>query len=281
MAWARTETYGTASGSCQDWVRAIPEELHFPISFENFSGQISATVDYGATPEISIKGQCKTDCNAPVIKSLKKVFTYMTYASDGGRVGRETGPGSETWIPLSSLPPKMVDAAIALEDPGFMYHKGFIAQAYSNSLKDNLKVGKFLRGGSTISMQLAKNLWLTREKTFGRKVQEFFLAQALESCFDKSKIMELYLNVVQFGPDLYGVGPAARHYFKVSPAELTLEQAFWLASILPHPGTVKGPPAESQLRGIRSLIRRLARNGQADELSDEEVPINSDVEWGN
>jgi membrane peptidoglycan carboxypeptidase len=146
-----------------------------------------------------------------------------------------------------------------MEDPGFEHHRGYITQAFFNSFIDNIKHDRFLRGGSTITMQLVKNVWLNREKTLSRKVQEFFLAQALESCYSKDEIMELYLNVVEFGPNRYGVGHGAHHWFKKGPGELSPVESFWLASILPRPSRT-GPPTEQSLKKIKSLIKQLATN---------------------
>lgn len=132
-------------------------------------------------------------------------------------------------------------------------------------------------------MQLAKNIWLNREKTLGRKIQEFFLAQTIESCYSKDEIMELYLNAIEFGPNCYGVEAGSQHWFKRDPGELTPVESFWLASILPQPSRT-GPPTEHSLNKIKSLIKQLATNDRipADMLefidddvgSDPEQPIN-------
>jgi membrane peptidoglycan carboxypeptidase len=161
-------------------------------------------------------------------------------------------------------------AVTTMEDPGFEHHRGFIVQAFSNSFLDNLKQGRFLRGGSTITMQLAKNLWLTREKTLGRKVQEFFLSQALESCYSKDEIMELYLNVVEFGPNQYGVGNGSMHWFHKGPGELVPTEAFWLASILPRPSRTQ-PPTDSSLKHVEGLMKRLAEDGRIPNFTDDMV----------
>jgi membrane peptidoglycan carboxypeptidase len=173
-----------------------------------------------------------------------------------------------------------MDAAIALEDPGFASHRGFITQAYRNSLEDNIKLGRFHRGGSTITMQLAKNLWLRRDKTLGRKAQEFFLAQAIESCYTKDKIIELYLNVVEYGPDLYGIGGAARHYFKVTPSQLKPVEAFWLMSILPHPRKA-GTPDAATLDRTRKFMDTLMKNGRIPDTYLDDVGQPDDSEWGH
>jgi membrane peptidoglycan carboxypeptidase len=119
-------------------------------------------------------------------------------------------------------------------------------------------------------MQLAKNLWLTREKTLGRKVQEFFLSQALESCYSKDEIMELYLNVVEFGPNQYGVGNGSMYWFHKGPGELVPTEAFWLASILPRPSRTQ-PPTDSSLKRVEGLMKRLAEDGRIPNFMDDVV----------
>ena len=115
-------------------------------------------------------------------------------------------------------------------------------------------------------MQLAKNLWLTRDKTLGRKVQEFFLAQGIESCYSKDEIMELYLNVVEFGPNQYGIESGTKYWFKKGPGELAPQEAFWLASILPKPSRT-GPPTDASLKRIDGLMKRFANDGRIPDFS--------------
>ncbi len=178
-------------------------------------------------------------------------------------------------------------AAIALEDPGFPHHRGIIAQALENSLKMNVEAQKFVRGCSTITMQLAKNIWLRRDKSLGRKVQEAILALSLESCLNKDEILALYLNVVEYGANLYGIGPAAHRYFKTAPAGLDPVQAFYLASILPAPKKAS-PPTEERLKQTAKLMRRLAENGHLpegmappeDEAADVAAPAPAAADWG-
>jgi membrane peptidoglycan carboxypeptidase len=113
-------------------------------------------------------------------------------------------------------------------------------------------------------MQTAKNLWLSREKTFGRKVEELFLSQVLESCLTKDEIMELYLNIVEFGPNVYGLRQAAQHYFKVDPVSLDPREAFYLAWILPRPRK-SPPPSAATMTRMSTLMQMLAKQGR---LSD-------------
>jgi membrane peptidoglycan carboxypeptidase len=167
----------------------------------------------------------------------------------------------------------MPTAVMNSEDYGFRSHRGFIPQAYDSAMVDDLKAGKFVRGGSTITMQLAKNLWLRRDKTIGRKVQELFLTMALESCLSKDEIMETYLNVVEFGPMVYGIHDGARYWFHKPPTELTPVEAFWLAGILtnPHAGRAPTPGA---LDRTAKLMARLASMGR--DVGDIGYPIFED-----
>jgi hypothetical protein len=256
ISWNREAKTVEGVGSCEAWVAAFPDGLRDPLEGFTFTGKVDFKVNYGNKPSVTIKGGCYAKCDSKKIKALHKPFHYMVYSAKNELVDRVSGPNSKDWTPLGVMALTLPTAVITMEDPGFVYHRGFVVAAYRNSLVDNLKLGRFHRGGSTISMQLAKNLWLRRDKTLGRKAQEFFLAQALESCFSKDQILELYLNVVEFGADLYGVGPAAQRYFKVPVEMLSPVQAYWLASILPRPRSAV-PPNEAALERIRNLMSTL------------------------
>ncbi len=147
----------------------------------------------------------------------------------------ESGPGTRDWVPLTEISPYVPIAVVVCEDSNFWVHHGFNEKSIRDSIRDNLRAGKFLRGASTVSMQLAKNLYLGREKTLSRKLQESVLTVLLEQSLTKERILELYLNVIEFAPGLYGIGPAAEHYFNSLPKDLSLAQAFYLVSILPNP----------------------------------------------
>lgn len=145
------------------------------------------------------------------------------------------GPGTNKWVPGNLISFYMEKALSVTEDGRFYSHRGIDPRAVSALIHEAIETGSFTRGGSTITMQLAKNLWLTREKTLNRKVQEFFLTLYIESVMSKSEIMELYLNVIEFGPNVYGIRDASQYYFKKTPIDLTLKESMFLASILPNP----------------------------------------------
>jgi hypothetical protein len=184
-----------------------------------------------------LKNQCRITKAPPEIDVIKfsSPFTRKVYDEHGDKVEIVSGPGTPDWVPFQAISPFMEAAVTTTEDGGFRYHGGFDKTAIKNSIRDNLRAGRFLRGASTISMQLAKNLYLEREKNFSRKLQEAILTTYLEQALTKDEILELYFNVVEFGPMIYGIGPAAAHYFDTSASDLSLGQALFLTSILPAP----------------------------------------------
>ncbi len=173
-------------------------------------------------------------------------------------------PGSSQYIPLSRISPFLQKAVVLSEDSSFWQHNGFDLQEMQNSLKTNLEKGRFARGGSTISQQLAKNLFLSKEKTIYRKVIEAIITVRLEEALSKKEILERYLNVVQFGKDIFGIKNAAQFYFKKTPSELNLAESAFLAFLLPGPEVYSKSFYKKQLtpfasRRIHEIIERLYR----------------------
>lgn len=139
------------------------------------------------------------------------------------------------WAPLGSISRIAVAAIVLSEDWAFYQHNGFDWEQIRGSIEKNIKMGKFARGGSTITQQVVKNVFLSNEKTLTRKAQEAVLAVRIERQLTKARILEIYLNIAEFGEGLYGIGPAARHYFSKSPSELTAKEGAFLAMLLPSP----------------------------------------------
>jgi len=140
-----------------------------------------------------------------------------------------------TWVSYSAISLSAKQAVIAAEDSGFVQHDGFDWEALEKAARDNLAKGKIRRGGSTITMQLAKNMFLSSDRSYLRKGQEFLIAGMMELVMDKRRILELYLNVAEWGVGVFGIEAAARHYFGIPASQLDAAQAAWLASILPAP----------------------------------------------
>lgn len=151
---------------------------------------------------------------------------------------RQQDPAAELrhyWIDYERISNHLKRAVVAAEDGRFLQHGGFDYKALETAWKKNLKQRKWAAGGSTISQQLAKNLFLSADKTLWRKSQETLITLMLEEFLTKQRILEIYLNVIEWGEGVFGIEAAARHYFNISASSLTPEQAAWLASIIPNP----------------------------------------------
>jgi monofunctional biosynthetic peptidoglycan transglycosylase len=145
------------------------------------------------------------------------------------------GEVKQTWVPLSRISRHLAMGVVAAEDSRFYDHNGVDVDELKKSWQQNRKDGEYARGGSTIPMQLVKNLFLTPDKNVFRKGLEIFLAFKMDHDLSKERILEIYLNVVEWGDGIYGAEEAAKHYFKKSAAGLTSYEAAYLSAILPSP----------------------------------------------
>ncbi len=139
------------------------------------------------------------------------------------------------WVPYQRISPHLKRAVIAAEDDGFVDHEGFDWEGIQKALEKNQRRGKLVAGGSTITQQLAKNLFLTPSKSYLRKAEEALITLMIEWLWDKQRILEVYLNVVEWGNGIFGAEAAARRYYGTSAAQLSPEQAARLAVMLPNP----------------------------------------------
>lgn len=145
------------------------------------------------------------------------------------------GPGSSDWVPIDKMPKHLLHALVSAEDAKFYEHSGFDFEAIRKTVEWNLKKKKYARGASTISQQLVKMAFLSRKKSLVRKGREAVGTVLLEAMLDKREILEWYLNLAEFGPDIYGIKQAAQYYFKLKPQQISLAQSVQLVSILPSP----------------------------------------------
>lgn len=167
---------------------------------------------------------------------LQQSFELRAHDGESREQAVTVGPESPEFVALADLPAHVADAVVTSEDGGFFGHQGFDFDEIKRSLVAVAEAsGRAVRGGSTISQQLAKNLFLSREKTYVRKAREALVTLALESTMPKQRLLEIYLNVIEWGPGIRGIGPAARTYFGKSPRELTPREAAYLASVIPNP----------------------------------------------
>lgn|SRR5574341_71587 len=139
------------------------------------------------------------------------------------------------WVPVSGVPEQVVWSVVIAEDDTFFDHNGINYKATWNALLHDVKRRRFARGGSTITQQMIKNVFLSKQKTVGRKLREYFLAREAEDILTKRQILEIYLNEVEWGDDIYGIEAASRHYFDKHVSELTVGEAALLAGMLPNP----------------------------------------------
>jgi monofunctional biosynthetic peptidoglycan transglycosylase len=174
----------------------------------------------------------------PDVRPLKSPWYNMTLIvrdAKGRKVPFIVGQRNPYWTPLASIPLALQWGVIVAEDDTFYEHNGFNFAAMRDALWDDIKEQKFVRGGSTITQQLAKNLYLSREKSLSRKLKEAIITCKLERHLNKKRILELYLNAIEWSPGVHGVGAASQHYFHKSPADLDFFESVLLAAIIPSP----------------------------------------------
>ena len=168
---------------------------------------------------------------------MNNEFSHSVYEKDRFIRSFIVGYSNPFYTPLENISPSFINAVLTSEDGSFYYHNGFNEDAFRQSIITNYKAGKFVRGGSTISMQLVKNVFLNRKKTIARKAEEALLVWLIESnrISSKERMLEVYMNIIELGPGIYGIGEASDFYFKKRPVEITLPEGIFLASLLPHP----------------------------------------------
>ena len=141
------------------------------------------------------------------------------------------------WVSFNRIPDLLKKSVRISEDANFYFHEGIDFEELRESLKRNWEEGKIVRGASTITQQLAKNLYLSTDRSFLRKFREYFIARRLEEALSKNRIFHIYLNVIEFGPGIFGVEAAAQYYFGKSVAGLTLSEQIRLTAVIPRPLT--------------------------------------------
>ncbi len=171
------------------------------------------------------------------------------------RLQEKKGPDAELrhkWVEYGRISIHLKRAAVAAEDSRFLEHEGFDWEGIEKAVEKNLKKGRIVAGGSTISQQLAKNLFLSPSRNPLRKVQEAVITVMIESLWSKRRILEVYLNVIEWGNGIYGAEAASRRYFKSSAAGLGPDQAAHLAAMIPNPRFYE------RNQGARGLLKRKA-----------------------
>jgi hypothetical protein len=168
---------------------------------------------------------------------INDTFQYVVYEDGDSVTSILTGPENPNFVQLGDIYDYLKYSILTSEDGSFFYHKGFNEEAIAKSISENIKKRRFARGGSTITMQLVKNVFLNRNKTVSRKLEELLIVWMIENLHlvSKERMLEVYLNIIEWGPGIYGIKPAAEYYFKKKPSQLSLAQSIYLASIIPMP----------------------------------------------
>ncbi len=179
------------------------------------------------------------------------------------------GAGLLTWMPLAEVSPRLPQAVLMGEDAGFYIHSGFDTHEIKEAFKRNWEEGRTVRGASTISQQLAKNLFLSSERSYTRKLKEAVLTYRLEKALSKERILEIYLNVIEWGDGIYGAEAASRDVFGKSAKRLTAVEAATLAAMIPSPLRLDPCKSPKSVRVRRDRILNWMH--MAEDLTDAEL----------
>jgi hypothetical protein len=226
---------------------SIPDPILGPLGGLRLSGAVSFDIGLFLDWDNPDSSDVTIDIDATGLRVDHSPVSFGGLASASGEtvLMRDSWGNSRTigldsisrpgFVAVRSFPPWLEPLICAAEDGTFRRHGGFSEFHLRNSIRADMSQGRFVRGGSTLSMQLVKNLFLSREKTLARKLQEVFLTWRMEAHLSKDRILELYVNVVELGPNVFGFGEAAEYYFGTTAGSLSVRETAFLVSILPGP----------------------------------------------
>jgi monofunctional biosynthetic peptidoglycan transglycosylase len=215
----------------------------------------------------------------PRFAELKTQYPHVLYhgpKKPSEVVLKKTPP--RFWVSLASISRKAQGAVIVSEDWAFYQHPGYDEKQLKEAIHESLEEGKLSRGASTITQQVVKNIYLSKEKSISRKVRELWMATKVEKVLGKKRILELYFNVAEWGEGIFGIGQAAHFYFNKSASELSAKEAAFLAMLLPSPKKYGVSYRQHRLtpfarRSIRSIMGKMVQAGFL-------TPAERDIEWG-
>lgn len=224
--------------------------------------------------DFRISGYGHTD-----LRKMNEEFLYTAYEQGNPVRSFAVGPSNPHFCPLDSISPLLQMSVLQSEDGAFFYHQGFLIDAMREALIHDLKVKRFARGGSTITMQLIKNVFLNRNKNIARKLEEVLLVWLIETehITSKQRMFEVYMNIIEWGPLIYGINEAAEFYFLKKPSQLTTNEAIFLASIIPGPKRFRSSFNENMTlkeslgEYYRLIAQRLLKKGLISEEDAENI----------
>jgi hypothetical protein len=259
---------------------SIPEGLFTYIRDTHVKGSLSYTLDFFADLSLPDSLIFQSDFKrrqfsvvsygSADLAKMNGPFIYTAYEKGDPVRTFMVGPENPGFRPLEHISPYLQASVLCSEDGGFYQHRGFSEESFRNSIIANIKERRFVRGGSTITMQLVKNVFLQRNKTLGRKAEEALIVWLIENqgICSKDRMYEVYLNIIEWGPLIYGANEASHFYFNKDASKLTLAESIFLASIIPRPKWFKysfdetGHLRESNAGFYRLLSEKMLRKGQ-------------------
>ncbi len=282
--------------ACQSVLDAVPEGFApgldgFRLGGD-FGAHVTLHVDFADLETLALGGLVDMEgCEvraSPLVADQDRLasgFTHQVLMNDGGTASVQMFPGARGFASIRQISPVVTAAIRTTEDGGFWKHNGFMPSQFEVALRRNLAAGRVRLGASTITMQMVKNILLGHERTLSRKFQELFLTWYVEKVLSKDRIMELYLNGIEYGPGIYGIVDASSYYFGKHPADLDPPEAVFLALMLPSPvkrsiDYCNGELSESMAIKLQRILRLMNERGRLSDLEYElwkEQPIVFDL----
>ncbi len=259
---------------CQKVLDAVPREMAKYIddlgATGTFTTDVHLAIDWSDLDATRLDGSvglrgCRIGHVPSALARLDGPFEHYVEVAPDHWLAFTIGPGEPGFVPLAEVSPYLLKSLMTTEDSQFYSHHGFLPRELETALIKNLKAGYFKYGASSITMQTVKNVLLYREKTLSRKLQELVLTWAIEQALAKDRILEIYVNAIEYGPGIYGIGNAAQHYFGKSAHDLTPKEAAFFSSILPSPkaryrqycnGTLSSWSADKIERILGTMLKR-------------------------
>lgn len=263
----------------QELFGSLPKGLFENLEGIQTTGQLAyhflLDVDFSQLNQLKFESEMQTknfhikDYGGSYLGRMSGEFSYTAYENGAPVRTFPVGRSWEHFTPLDSIPQLLQMSVMQSEDGAFFYHRGFLPDAMREALIYDLKVKRFARGGSTISMQLVKNVFLNRNKNIARKLEEALIVWLVESqhLTSKARMFEVYLNIAEWGPMVYGIGEAAQFYFGKRPSQLSVDECIYLAEIIPKPKHFRGMFSEDGILKdthagyFRLIARRLVAKG--------------------
>jgi hypothetical protein len=259
-------TLALPRGKCADVLASLPPAAIPALEGLAVDGQVGGRLRLAAATDrladlrldVALEMGCRVLSDPPLGDTGALLAPLHARATDGAGHPRDLllAAGAPSFHALDTLPPTVIRPFLVAEDARFFRHNGFDVEMIRRALVEDLDAGRIHRGASTISQQVVKNLILSGERTWARKLEEAVLTWRLEQLVDKRRILELYLNVVELGPGVYGITEAADRYFGKLPEELSSDEAAQLAALLPAPRRGMDDAWKTRVDQLRARLRR-------------------------